>query len=123
MLVSAGAAVMSTVFFAIVAILLQPIPSRSLGRLVLVPNASASSRALPDDPPIVAFETAVERPAPRRPTRPLPSFQLAPIAAAPALVHPIAVAGLRERPRGLATRFFSGVLRVVQSARPEPDQR
>jgi hypothetical protein len=122
MFVSAGAAVMSTVYFALVAIMLQPIPSRSLGTLVLMPNAPVSSRTLVDETPIVAFPTSVERPARRRPTRPLPSFQLAQIGAAPAIVHQtISVAAMRERPRNPATRFFYGVLRVIQSGNPSAD--
>jgi len=126
-LASVFAAVMSTVYFVTLGILLQPIPSRSLAAVMLMPNAALtpttalianaelSTRPLPDARPVAAVHAYARRAGRAHPMRPVATVQLAAVGEAPTVgSRTVALGSTRERPRNLVSRFFHGVLHAVQ---------
>ncbi len=124
MLVLAFAAALSITYFVTLGILFQPIPSRTLTGLHLVPNPVAASSLASNHvsrlhaKPVLHLEAPPRRPLRAGVPRPLPAIQVVSVREAPASDNPTpsAAAGRERRPNFLG-RLFRGMLRTVQPPR------
>jgi hypothetical protein len=110
MIVGALAAVLSTLFFLELGILLQPIPSRSLVAHVFLPNVTTPHRGLIDAPSDRSMEQ-MSRASMRNVVSQVPAVQRASVHAV--WPHGTRTSGIRARqgvPRNLLSRFVHGLI-------------
>jgi hypothetical protein len=110
MLIGALAAVLSTLFFLELGILLQPIPSRRLGAHVLLPNVTIPHRVVIDASIDQSMEQTA-RASMRTVVSHVPAVQRASILAA--LPHGTRTSGIRARqevPHNLLSRVVHGLI-------------
>ena len=108
----AFAAALSTAYFVTLAILLQPIQSRSLAGQVPMPQPVVASAAVPVASPEIPLDGPSRRPR-HRAVRPLAAIQLASSTERLSVDRASASAAVpQERRRGFFGRFLRGVLRT-----------
>ena len=109
----AFAAALSTAYFVTLAILLQPIQSRSLAAQVPMPQPVVASAAVATASPVLPLDGPSRRLPRHRAARPLSAIQLASSTEAPSGDRASASAAVQqERRRGFFGRVLHGVLRT-----------